>query len=855
MSLFNALSALALAPLLRPGAADGERERLRVLGRLAAHARSADAPLRQALERAGARAWQNLEDLLAGGGLAPGLGELPLYRAEAIDELRRVRQAGLLADAGHGEDFLSVLVELALAENDRALIEGAAGVLERSGCPRLASWFARPPQPGSPPLVVLVVRLHLEREAAWASLLDTIGSRPEPASWTGRRETEECGSEGAGFSEVAALIGLQPRSEPTPGGPLVVGAMPGAAREAPTPQPVTGAPLPEATLPPATLPVPASAPAPTHGSEPDQQAGPAPEQPFARDLRRRASIRWYRRMYPERMYPLTVVLARGRVKEVRVEGVAHATGTEQVEVPASHPFVVVRPVLPGIDCYPQQQTVDVTPELVTVRFRVVAKVLGRVADARIELYSRDRLLSQVPLDIKVSRQTVALVASAAGFAWPLLCAAAQKLGVEFEDSGDLLSRGLQAFFALPHAIETGFSGLLLVALGFYGWNRPRRAGADADVLSVRPLSLEELLAAGRLAAAKKEWEEAAGYFEDAVNVAPSNVAARAELAAVRVHVPGRASPPPSRPRTHPDPGEGSFKAYRAALEHGRWDEALKRLREAVLIDPERFEPFSFSRYAPERLLGAGGFGAVYLCRCSSTGRRVVIKALLSEGQARPAQDLFREAEALRGIDHPSILRVLDCGFAGAGEDRPYMVLDYFEGASLRDVVRARGPLAPGDYHRVATLLAEALQAAHERGVIHRDVKPANVLLRHGPAGVELKLIDFGIAVYPHEPGGTPIVRTTTARFGTPDYAAPEQVGALSGVRVDVHSDVYGFGRASYFALLGTPTPDDFEKRELPAEWQELLRDCTARTPQRRIKHFSTVLERLKAMTPRVARAN
>src|SRR5262249_46323228 len=156
------------------------------------------------------------------------------------------------------------------------------------------------------------------------------------------------------------------------------------------------------------------------------------------------------------------------------------------------------------------------------------------------------------------------------------------------------------------------------------------------------------------------------------------------------------------------------------------DEALLRLQEAVLIDPDRFEPFPFSRFAPERLLGAGGFGTVFLCRCSSTGERVVVKALMTESRTRPVDEIFREAEALRGLNHPNILRVRDCGLAGPGKDRPYMVLDYFEGVSLRDAVRSNGVFSPRDYHKVACILAETLQAAHDCGVIHRDVKPGNI---------------------------------------------------------------------------------------------------------------------------------
>jgi serine/threonine protein kinase len=370
------------------------------------------------------------------------------------------------------------------------------------------------------------------------------------------------------------------------------------------------------------------------------------------------------------------------------------------------------------------------------------------------------------------------------------------------------------------------------------------------------MSLAELLAAGRLAAANKEWMVAAAWFEDAVNVAPHDPAVRAEWEAVRLYLPAApaaAGPPIANAATvRGNRGEASYKAYRAALEVGRWKEALDHLHQAVRLDPARFPPFPFSRYTPEAILGAGGFGCVFLCQSQqgNPGQRVVVKVLFSEGSGRSAVEVFREAEALQRLDHPNILRLRECAFGGKEPDRPFMVLDYFEGMSLRDVIRARGPMPPGPFLSLATLLAETLRAAHEQGVIHRDVKPSNILLRQnggGSGGFEMKLIDFGIAVYPREPGVHGRAPTTTAGSGTPDYAAPEQMGTLSGVRIGTYSDVYGFGRTCYFALLGTPVPDDFEKQDLPEAWQALLRECTARKPERRLTSFAAVLARLQAM--------
>src|SRR5207249_4248612 len=98
------------------------------------------------------------------------------------------------------------------------------------------------------------------------------------------------------------------------------------------------------------------------------------------------------------------------------------------------------------------------------------------------------------------------------------------------------------------------------------------------------------------------------------------------------------------------------------------------------------------------------------------------------------EQLFGEAQALRQIDHPAIIRIQDCGFASAAdESRPYLVMDYFEGQTLEDFAREK-PLAVEDLLAVARQMAEGLQAAHARSILHRDVKPANLLVRKEPAG-------------------------------------------------------------------------------------------------------------------------
>lgn len=294
--------------------------------------------------------------------------------------------------------------------------------------------------------------------------------------------------------------------------------------------------------------------------------------------------------------------------------------------------------------------------------------------------------------------------------------------------------------------------------------------------------------------------------------------------------------------------ECHHNSYLAALEAGEWDQALASLLEAVRLDPARFEPFPTARFTPMRVIGIGGSGVAFLCR--HTGREVVVKSLLTSELCRGVADVFAEAEATQSIDHPSVMRIREWGFADAeGERRPYLVLDYFDGSTLDEYVARHGVFGPEEALTVCGLVAGAVQAAHDREILHRDVKPGNILVRRTGAAWEVRLIDFGLAIRPALvcPGGVQpksLSRRQLAIAGTREYAAPEQMGRLPGVAVGPYSDVYGFGRTCYFALLNTPEPGDDEKGRLPGGWRELLGGCTARLPESRPQSFQVVIERL-----------
>jgi serine/threonine protein kinase len=302
-----------------------------------------------------------------------------------------------------------------------------------------------------------------------------------------------------------------------------------------------------------------------------------------------------------------------------------------------------------------------------------------------------------------------------------------------------------------------------------------------------------------------------------------------------------------------DRAEAHFNTFQAAQERREWPEALVALREAVRLDSDRFAPFPLDRYEPRKILGAGGFGTAFLCHDRNLDDMVVVKTLLIDDLERDAAEMFGEARVLIKLVHPAIIRLFDCNYVDRRKkNRAYIVMEYFAGETLEDYVHRHGPLSPEELLPLARQVAEGLRAAHVCKVFHRDVKPANILVREAGSDWEVKLIDFGLAVKQAEKKET--VQTPAAQVsthsgfsiaGTIDYAAPEQLGKLPGVPVGPYSDVYGFGKSCYYALTGTAEPDDEEKESLPDSWRRLLGQCTARHAVRRLADFGAVLERLE----------
>jgi len=218
----------------------------------------------------------------------------------------------------------------------------------------------------------------------------------------------------------------------------------------------------------------------------------------------------------------------------------------------------------------------------------------------------------------------------------------------------------------------------------------------------------------------------------------------------------------------------------------------------------------------EERLGEGAVGVVYRAIHVGLEKSFAIKLLKTAGPPAPdALERFRrEAVALGRLRHPHIVKVTDFGFDGSEGDRPYIVTELLEGRPLSDVCRERGPLPLAQALPLLEQIAAAVDAAHEAGILHRDLKPGNVFVcSEGPGAPSVKVLDFGLAKLlagPDKPGDSalplreeipPAITAAGSLLGTPLYLAPEVVRLGQASR---SSDIYSFGVLAYEILAGKP---------------------------------------------------
>ncbi|HZC31348.1 MAG TPA: serine/threonine-protein kinase, partial [Gaiellaceae bacterium] len=240
------------------------------------------------------------------------------------------------------------------------------------------------------------------------------------------------------------------------------------------------------------------------------------------------------------------------------------------------------------------------------------------------------------------------------------------------------------------------------------------------------------------------------------------------------------------------------------------------------------------RYEIERPLGHGAFATVDLARDVELDRPVALKRLadnLSRDEDLRARFL-REARLAARLSHPNVVRVYD---VGEDDDRPFIAMEYVDGQTLGDLVARRGPLPPEEVVEIGVQACRALAAAHDAGLVHRDVKSHNLFLEGDRT---LKLGDFGIAV------GLEGTRMTVAGtvLGTAAYLAPEQA---RGEEVTAAADIYALGVVLVELLTGTPDRD----ARLYGPLGDVVARCLAEDPRARPASAAELAAELAAASP------
>lgn len=257
------------------------------------------------------------------------------------------------------------------------------------------------------------------------------------------------------------------------------------------------------------------------------------------------------------------------------------------------------------------------------------------------------------------------------------------------------------------------------------------------------------------------------------------------------------------------------------------------------------------RYILEKELGRGGMGVVYLARDSQLDRPVALKFLgnLVDSSEEFRQRFVREARTAAKISHPNIIAIYDIS---ASVGKAYIAMEYIDGPSLHKYLASKGGLRPKETINVMVQACSALAAIHEAGIVHRDIKPDNMLIAKGGL---IKLTDFGLA----KADDSRMTRTGVV-MGTPSYMAPEQV---LGKEADARSDIYSMGLVIYECLTGEtvflgqdvlerqlkemPVPPGKRVEGVPPELDAVIMKCIAKQPEERYQTVRDLIAALRAV--------
>ncbi len=271
----------------------------------------------------------------------------------------------------------------------------------------------------------------------------------------------------------------------------------------------------------------------------------------------------------------------------------------------------------------------------------------------------------------------------------------------------------------------------------------------------------------------------------------------------------------------------------------------------VFVPPE---PAELAEQFPQleiiELLGQGGMGAVYKARQKQLDRLVALKILPPQvAQTEAFAERFtREARSLAKLNHPRIVSVYD--FGHTEDDLYYFIMEFIDGTDLRHVIQA-GKLSPAEDLTIVPQICEALQYAHEEGIVHRDIKPENILLdKKG----RVKIADFGLAKLLDRPATVYTLTQAGQRMGTPHYMAPEQIEHPG--QVDHRADIFSLGVVFYEMLtgelpLGLFAPPS-QKVQVDVRLDKVILHSLEKEPERRYQHASEVktdLETIAGQSP------
>ena len=275
----------------------------------------------------------------------------------------------------------------------------------------------------------------------------------------------------------------------------------------------------------------------------------------------------------------------------------------------------------------------------------------------------------------------------------------------------------------------------------------------------------------------------------------------------------------------------------------------------------KWRRFTIGKYKVLEKIGSGGMGQVYLCEHKLMRRRVAVKVLPTAKAADDAarERFYREARAVAALDHPNIVHAYDID---QDENLHFLVMEYVDGASLQDIVKKTGPL---ELKRACHYLRQAalgLQHAHGAGLVHRDIKPGNIMLDR--SGV-VKLLDMGLARFFNDEDDILTKKYDDNNMGTLDYQAPEQ--ALDSHAADIRADIYGLGATFFFMLSGNtpfgdgtiaqkalwhqtrePRPLSDFRSDVPPAIQDMVNKMMAKDPAQRYAVPAEVAEVLVPFT-------